>query len=114
MASSSEPLLAATQRPASADIGAPSLSVIVASIAERSRLLAHLGRQAGKTLAGGAELIIVRADTATRILELTKAIPYGRVIAAPPSTSIAELRSTGLANATGDIVARTDDIGDAE
>ena len=105
MASSSEPLLAATQRPATADIGAPSLSVVIASHAERSRLLEHLASPAGDTITRDAELVIVRADTTTRIFELTKALPWGRVIPAPSNTRVAELRSMGLANATGDIVA---------
>jgi glycosyltransferase involved in cell wall biosynthesis len=111
MASSSEPLLAATQRPATADIGVPSLSVVVASHAERSRLLEHLASPAGDAITRSAELIIVRADTTTRIFELTKALPWGRVIPAPPNTRVAELRSIGLANATGDILALTADTG---
>jgi glycosyltransferase involved in cell wall biosynthesis len=111
MASSSEPLLAATQRPATADIGAPSLSVVIASHAERSRLLEHLASPAGDTITRSAELVIVRADTTTRIFELTRALPWGRVIPAPPNTTAAELRSIGLANATGDIVALAADTG---
>ena len=111
MASSSEPLLAATQRPATADIGAPSLSVVIASHAERSRLLEHFASPAGDAITRSAELIIVRADTTTRIFELTRALPWGRVIPAPPNTRAAELRSMGLANATGDIVALAADTG---
>jgi glycosyltransferase involved in cell wall biosynthesis len=111
MASSSEPLLAATQRPAAADIGAPSLSVVIASHAERSRLLEHLASPAGDAITRSAELIIVRADTTTRIFELTRALPWGRVVPAPPNTRAAELRSIGLANATGDIVALAADTG---
>ena len=111
MASSSEPLLAAPQRPATADIGAPRLSVVIASHAERSRLLEQLASPAGEAIARSAELLIIRADTTTRIFELTRALPRARVIAAPPPTSVGELRAMGLANATGDIVALADDSG---
>jgi glycosyltransferase involved in cell wall biosynthesis len=109
MASSSEPLLDATERPATADIGAPSLSVVVASTGEASTLLEQLASPAGQSIARDAELIIVRADTATRIAELTRKISHGRVIAAPPKSTVTELRSTGFASATGDIVALADD-----
>ena len=111
MASSSEPLLDAIDRPATtAALGAPTLSVVVASRAGASQLLEQLASPAGESIAQSAELIIVRADTASRILELTKKIPHGRVIAAPPNTPLADLRSSGLANATGDIVAFADEL----
>jgi glycosyltransferase involved in cell wall biosynthesis len=112
MASSSEPLLDAPERPATADIGAPSLSVVIVSTGEASKLLEELASPAGQSIARDAELILVRADTATRIAELTRKISHGRVIAAPPNSTVTELRSTGFASATGDIVALADDTSD--
>ena len=109
MASSSEPLLDALERPATADIGAPSLSVVVVSIGEASALLEQLASPAGQSIARDSELIVVRAGTASRISELSKKIPYGRVIAGPPNSTLTELRSIGFAHASGDIVALADD-----
>jgi glycosyltransferase involved in cell wall biosynthesis len=114
MASSSEPLLDAMERPATADIGAPSVSVVVASLAERSRLLEQLATPTGESIAHHAELIIVRVGSPTGILELSREIPYGRVIAAPPTATVAELRSVGFASAMGDIVALADDTADGD
>jgi len=72
-------------------------------------LLEQLASAAVQSIARDAELIVVRADTATGVAELTRKISHGRVIAAPPKSTVTELRSIGFASASGDIVAFTDD-----
>jgi GT2 family glycosyltransferase len=108
VASSNRPQLVAPQHSAVPSVAGPTFSVVVASTCEESRLIAQLASLATDPTAGAAELIIVRADARPRVLELTRAIPRARVIAAPGS-SIAQLRSIGFANATGDIVALASD-----
>jgi GT2 family glycosyltransferase len=87
----------------------PTLSVVVASNRERALLDACLSSLLPQCAQQGAELIVARASSPNEVGALARAMPQVRFIAAPRDATIPQLRGIGMAEATGDIVALTED-----
>ncbi|HEU4565233.1 MAG TPA: glycosyltransferase [Gemmatimonadaceae bacterium] len=88
----------------------PTLSIVVASRDDRALLdacLAHLLPASSH----GLEVIVVRAGTASEVAALARANGWARIIQAPHDATLRQLRSIGMAEATGDIVALADERG---
>lgn len=87
----------------------PTISVVVASCRERHLLEACLDALLPQCRLGEAEVVVARAAAASQVQELMRAYPTVRFVAAPCDATIPELRTAGLAEAEGDIVALTED-----
>jgi GT2 family glycosyltransferase len=87
----------------------PTVSVVVASNRDKPLLQACLGSLLGQCQRLKAELLVARAGTPADIAGLAKTYPSVRFIAAPVDASIPQLRATGMAQASGDVVALTED-----
>ena len=87
----------------------PTISVVVASNRERALLATCLASLIPQCERASAQLIVARAAEPAEIAALNNATPGVRFLAAPPSASIPQLRGLGMAEATGDIVALTED-----
>lgn len=88
---------------------APTVSVVVASNRDKTLLHACLGSLLGQCQRLNAELLVARAGAAAEVSALGKTYPSVRFIAAPLDASIPRLRAIGMAQATGDVVALTED-----
>lgn len=88
---------------------APTVSVVVASNRDKALLHACLGSLLGQCQRMNAELLVARAGAAADLAALGKTYPSVRFVAAPPDASIPQLRAIGMAQASGDIVALTED-----
>jgi GT2 family glycosyltransferase len=82
---------------------------VVASNRERALLQACLGSLLGQCQRLGAELLVARASSPPDIAALAKTFPSVRFLAAAPDATIPELRALGMARASGDVVALTED-----
>ena len=89
----------------------PTVSIVVASHEDRSRLATQLAPLAGRCKAGGVELIVAWAGYPAQLAALKRGNPGVRFVAAPHDATLEQLRSMGLAEAAGDVVALTDDDG---
>ena len=87
----------------------PTVSVVVASNREPSRLRACLAPLLGQCARAGAQLIVARAGAPADVGALSRAHPTVRFVAGPAGATLQQLRGIGMAQATGDIVALTDD-----
>lgn len=86
-----------------------SLSVVVASFRERHILDACLASLVQHCARANAQLIVARADDAASIFALAKAYPTVRVVSVARGTTIPRLRGAGLAAATAEFAALTED-----
>lgn len=82
---------------------------MVASNRDRALLNACLASLIPQCDRASAQLIVARAADAAEIASLSRATPGVRFIAAPQATTIPQLRGLGMVEATGDIVAITED-----
>ena len=88
---------------------APTVSVVVASNRDKALLHACLGSLLGQCQRLKAELLVARAGNAADVSALGKTYPSVRFITAPADASIPQLRALGMAQASGDVVALTED-----
>ena len=88
---------------------APTVSVVVASCREVWLLEACLRSLLPQCRAHGAELIVARAGTSSQTDVLARQFPTVQFVRAGLQESIPRLRALGMAEATGDIVALTED-----
>ena len=88
---------------------APTISVVVASNRERALLNTCLASLIPQCDRASAQLIVARCGDPAEITALGKAFPGVRFLGAPQATPIPQLRGLGMADATGDIVALTED-----
>lgn len=87
----------------------PNITIVVASNRSRVLLNACLASLIPQCKRASAELIVARACTGWELVELRAAMPSVGFVAAPASATIPQLRGLGMAEATGDIVALTED-----
>ena len=85
------------------------MSVVVASNRDKALLQACLGSLLGQCQRLNAELLVARAGVAADIAALAKTYPSVRFVTAPTEASIPQLRAMGMAQASGDVVALTED-----
>lgn len=91
------------------DTTLPSISVVIASngsLAQLSRCLEAFVSATGRLK---AEIVVARAGESTELDALRHLLPSATYVTATRGTSRAELRSLGMANTTGDVVALLDD-----
>jgi hypothetical protein len=89
----------------------PTLSVIVASRLDRSDLEACLEALLPSCASVGAEVVVVRTGTSSEVTSLARVHGAARFVQAPHDATMRQLRGIGMAEATGDIVAITDEMG---
>src|SRR5436190_1769652 len=70
---------------------------------------ACLGSLLGQCQRLNAELLVARAGSAPDVAALAKTYPGVRFVTAPADASIPQLRAVGMAQASGDVVALTED-----
>ena len=87
----------------------PTVSVVVASNRDKTLLHACLGSLLGQCQRLNAELLVARAGSAPDVAALAKTYPGVRFVTAPAEASIPQLRAVGMAQASGDVVALTED-----
>lgn len=90
-------------------VGAPHVSVVVASNRSRALLDDCLAALLGQCERARAELIVARDDDDEGLEALAEAYPSVRVVPVRRGASIPELRGAGMREATGDIVMLTED-----
>lgn len=90
-------------------VSSPSLSVLVASLGERSRLEASLRAIIGPATGAAAEVVVARSDTPSQLSDLARIFTGVRFVMAPPGASVTELLALGMSEASGHVVALTDD-----
>jgi hypothetical protein len=90
-------------------VSGPSLSIIIASNAERARLETGLRTVLPGAASLGAEVIVARPDTPSQLSELARVFTGVRFVMASPGATRTELLALGMAEASGHIVALTDD-----
>jgi GT2 family glycosyltransferase len=88
---------------------APTVSVVVASNRDKALLQACLGSLLGQCQRLNAELLVARAGAPGDVASLAKTYPSVRFVNAPIDASIPQLRAIGMAQASGDVVALTED-----
>jgi GT2 family glycosyltransferase len=88
---------------------APTVSVVVASNRDKALLHACLGSLLGQCQRMNAELLVARAGAPSDVAPLAKSYPSVRFVNAPVDASIPQLRAIGMAQASGDVVALTED-----
>jgi GT2 family glycosyltransferase len=82
---------------------------VVASNRDKALLHACLGSLLGQCQRLNAELLVARAGTPSEVAAIGKSYPSVRFIAASHDASIPQLRALGMAQASGDVVALTED-----
>jgi GT2 family glycosyltransferase len=82
---------------------------VIASNRDKALLQACLGSLLGQCQRMSAELLVARAATASDVAGLAKTYPSVRFVTAPADASIPQLRAIGMAQASGDVVALTED-----
>ena len=87
----------------------PTVSVVIASNRDKTLLHACIGSLLGQCQRLNAELVVARAGSASDIAPLAKTYPSVRFLPAPVDASIPALRALGMGQATGDVVALTED-----
>jgi hypothetical protein len=90
-------------------VSSPSLSVLIASKGERPRLEASLRAITGPAAGAAAEVVVARSDTPSQLSDLARTFTGVRFVMAPPGASLTELLSLGMSEASGHVVALTDD-----
>ena len=90
-------------------VSAPSLSVLIASKGDRSRLEASLRAIIGPAAGAGAEVLVARSDTPSHLSDLARSFTGVRFVMAPPGADVTELLALGMSEASGHVVALTDD-----
>lgn len=90
-------------------VSSPSLSVLVASLGERSRLEASLRAIMGPAAGAAAEVVVARSDNPSQLSDLARTFTGVRFVMAPPGASVTELLALGMSEASGHVVALTDD-----
>ena len=90
-------------------VSSPSLSVLIASRGDRARLEASLRAIMGPAASAAAEVIVARPDTPSQLSEMARAFTGVRFVMAPPGSSLVELLALGMSEASGHVVALTDD-----
>lgn len=90
-------------------VSAPSLSVLVASKGDRSRLEASLRGIIGPATSAAAEVVVARSDTPSQLSDLARTFTGVRFVMAPPGANLTELLALGMSEASGHVVAVTDD-----
>lgn len=85
------------------------MSVVVASNRDKALLQACLGSLLGQCQRLGAELLVARAGAPAEVSALAKIYPSVRFVTAAVDASIPQLRAIGMAQASGDVVALTED-----
>ncbi len=85
------------------------MSVVIASNRDKALLHACIGSLLGQCQRVNAELLVARAGTPADVAVLGKSYPSVRFIPAPVDSSIPALRALGMGQATGDVVALTED-----
>jgi hypothetical protein len=85
------------------------ISVVVASFRDRPVLDACLASLVSQCAAGGVELIVARADEPSSLAAIAAAYPTARFVALPPGATLPHIRGAGLAAATGQLAALTED-----
>lgn len=88
---------------------APRISVVVASNRERALLDACLRSLLPQCRRLGAEILVTRPSDSGDLAIVRRGYPGVRILAAPPQSTIPQLRALGMASAQGDIVAVTED-----
>jgi hypothetical protein len=87
----------------------PTVSVVVASNRDKALLHACLGSLLPQCQRLSAELVVARAGPPAEVAALAKTYSSVRFIAAPLDATIPSLRAIGMAQASGDVVALTED-----
>jgi hypothetical protein len=82
---------------------------VIASNRDKALLHACLGSLLGQCQRLSAELLVARAAAASDVASLAKTYPSVRFVTAPTDASIPQLRAIGMAQASGDVVALTED-----
>jgi hypothetical protein len=90
-------------------VSAPSLSVLIASRGDRSRLEASLHAIIGPAAGATAEVVVARSDSPSHLSDLARTFTGVRFVMAPPGATITELLALGMSEASGHVVALTDD-----
>lgn len=90
----------------------PTFSVVIISSGERDSIARCMDRLAEPCQRFGAEIVIMVPGSDADVAALRKAHPSARVVGAPADLRPDELRSMGLMEAGGDIVAFTDERAD--
>jgi GT2 family glycosyltransferase len=85
------------------------VSVVVASNRDKALLQACLGSLLGQCQRLNAELLVARAGAPPDVAAIAKVYPSVRFVTAPAEASIPQLRAIGMAQASGDVVALTED-----
>jgi hypothetical protein len=87
----------------------PTLSIVIASRDDREVLELCLASLLPPCVRSGAEVIVVRAGSATEVAALVRGSAGVRFIHAPHDATVRQLRGIGMSEATGDIVALGDE-----
>ena len=95
--------------PAVRRMAIPSLSLVVTSLGERPALERGLAALLPAAQENGVEVLVVRADTPSRLSELAREFAGVRFVMAPPGVTRDELLMLGMAEATGHIVSFSED-----
>lgn len=90
-------------------VSAPSLSVLVASTGDRSRLEISLRSILSASSTASAEVLVARSDTPSQLSDLARTFTGVRFVMAPPGAGTSELLALGMSEASGHVVALTDD-----
>jgi hypothetical protein len=83
--------------------------VIVASIGDRTRLEAALRPIVAAATSAAAEVLVARSDTPSQLSDLARTFTGVRFVMAPPGATLAELLAMAMSEASGHVVALTDD-----
>jgi hypothetical protein len=83
----------------------PRVSVVIVSTGSPSQLDACLAALGVRQGVADAELIVVAADHASSLSAVMTAYADIRLVAAPPGSTVGQLRTLGVAEAKGDVVA---------
>ncbi|MBC7789139.1 MAG: hypothetical protein H7Z74_04255 [Anaerolineae bacterium] len=89
--------------------GKPTLTVVIASSEDDSRLDLCLAAILPQSTLYNGELIVVRSASSPEVRVLETLYPTARFVLAPTDASLPELRSLGMSEANGDIVVFTGD-----
>ncbi len=88
---------------------APAISVVVASLRERKFLERCLDSLLPQCAEVNAEVVVARKGPTHELEGLRRGYPWVTLVAGPWGAGTAELRATGMAAATGDVVAIIED-----
>lgn len=87
----------------------PTISVVLASSQPRGAFDNYVAPLLAQCIAARMELIVARSDSALQLGLLSRLHQQVRFVAAPPESSVGDLRTYGMRAATGDIVVILDD-----